>query len=57
MECRLPASETNNGQLSEIEKSLKEVLTEIFDTEKAFVQTEDEKTCKFCLFNKLCMRE
>jgi len=57
MECKLPESEAISGQLSEIERSITELLSEIFDTEKAFEQTEDEKTCKYCLFNKLCMRE
>jgi ATP-dependent helicase/nuclease subunit B len=57
MECQLPAYGNSENIVAEIETTLTELLTEIFDSEKEFVQTEDEKLCKFCLFAKLCMRE
>ena len=39
---------------SEYKAGLKSVLTEIFDKEHAFVQTENPKTCQYCAYRELC---
>ena len=38
----------------EIENGLKDLLIEMFDTKKAFTQTDDVKTCDYCAFRELC---
>jgi len=53
------AEEPNHTELSPadmagFEKSLKEVLTAIFDTSQGFTQTKDQKICKNCSFTDLC---
>ncbi|HBX87405.1 MAG TPA: PD-(D/E)XK nuclease family protein [Marinilabiliaceae bacterium] len=35
---------------------LNEVLTELFDPEIPFMQTENKKNCVYCAFNKHCLR-
>jgi hypothetical protein len=52
----------NNGevitteQFSEFEIQLKNILSEIFNAEMPFVQTEDEKRCIYCSFKDICNR-
>ena len=35
---------------------LTKVVTEIYDPERAFVQTENRKACEYCDFKRLCGR-
>lgn len=42
--------------LNEFGDALMRLLDEVFDPEKAFVQTKDENTCKLCAFNTICRR-
>ena len=42
--------------LDEFEKALIELLSGLFDGEKQFVQTEDLKICKLCMFKEICRR-
>ncbi len=54
----IKVSDTSLGK-EEMEKFglvLKNVLEEIFDTEKPFVQTEDKNNCRYCDFVTLCRR-
>ena len=52
----------NNGasftteQFNEFEISLTTLLQEIFNSETPFVQTKDEKLCKYCDFKTICNR-
>lgn len=41
---------------AELEEGLRGLLSDMFDTKKAFSQTEDEKTCEYCAFSELCHR-
>ncbi|HET6991748.1 MAG TPA: hypothetical protein VFJ43_10510, partial [Bacteroidia bacterium] len=42
--------------LDQFEKSLKELLTDLFDPKKEFAQTEDLKICQLCDFKGICRR-
>ena len=42
--------------LETFESKLSELLSEIFDTDQPFDQTEDERSCKFCDFKGICGR-
>jgi hypothetical protein len=42
--------------LDEFEILLKGVLTELFDSESFFTQTENKKNCEYCSFKNLCRR-
>ena len=45
-----------NEMLGEFRKELQRVITEIFDPSISFSQTQDEKRCEFCDYNKICNR-
>ena len=45
-----------NEMLDEFRKELQCVITEIFDPAISFSQTQDEKRCEFCDYNKICNR-
>lgn len=42
--------------LAEFETILSSILTDIFDPEIHFTQTEDEKLCRYCLHKNICER-
>jgi hypothetical protein len=42
--------------LLRFEESFRELLTELFDEEKEFEQTEDLKICRICDFKEICRR-
>ncbi|MGH2575692.1 MAG: PD-(D/E)XK nuclease family protein [Ignavibacteria bacterium] len=44
-------------ELSNFEEGLKKKLSELFDTEIPFVQTEHIDRCKWCPYNSICYRE
>lgn len=49
--------ETLGGEeMARFGEVLKGVLSEIFNTEKPFTQTEDEKNCKYCDFKAMCRK-
>lgn len=50
--------ELNSGDIlrDDVNMNLKSRLAELFDENKAFVQVENEKTCEYCDYNKLCTR-
>ncbi|TYB31911.1 MAG: hypothetical protein FXF47_01755 [Candidatus Mcinerneyibacterium aminivorans] len=39
-----------------VEKIIKKLLTDIFDENKNFIQTQDEKVCRYCDFADICAR-
>ena len=43
-----------NDYLDEFEKLLSEKLSEIFDKNLPFIETEDKDNCKFCAYKNLC---
>ena len=43
-----------NDYLNEFEKLLSEKLSEIFDKNLPFKETEDKDNCKFCAYKNLC---
>ena len=43
-----------NYYLNEFEKILSEKLSEIFDKNLPFIETEDKDNCKFCAYKNLC---
>ena len=43
-----------NDYLNEFEKLLSEKLSEIFDKNLPFIETEDKDNCKFCAYKNLC---
>lgn len=45
-----------NDILPEFEARLKQLLEEIFDPSKPFVQTENTEYCKYCPFKAICYR-
>jgi hypothetical protein len=45
-----------NTILPEFESRLKQLLEEIFDPSKPFVQTEHTKSCEYCAFKGICYR-
>lgn len=45
-----------NDILPEFESRLKQLLEEIFDPSKPFVQTEQTKSCEYCAFKGICYR-
>ena len=48
----------NLDQLQEDFKiNLRNVLEEIFDKSKPFVQTNDEDNCKYCSYSSICHRD
>ncbi len=49
-------SHINEEDLAGFEKTLKEILKEIYDFSIPFMQTEDEKQCENCDFINLCDR-
>ena len=46
--------DTINEYLNEFEKVLSEKLSEIFDKNQPFSETEDKDNCKFCAYKNLC---
>lgn len=44
----------NAATLSDFEQQLSVLLTEIFNKEIPFAQTQDEKNCKYCDFREIC---
>jgi ATP-dependent helicase/nuclease subunit B len=42
--------------LEQFREVLREILSEIFDPEKAFRQTDDTEVCKLCVFSAICNR-
>jgi len=42
--------------LDEFEKVLTSILSDIYDPDKHFIQTDDEKNCRFCLHKNICER-
>lgn len=56
-EPRIPKdSKVDAEKLKYFEKSLSEILTEIFDREIPFDQTDDLKICQNCYFRTICNR-
>lgn len=55
---KTPGGGDNIGrnELNTFEDRLKELLTELFDATKPFVQTEDEERCGICAFKEICNR-
>jgi CRISPR/Cas system-associated exonuclease Cas4 (RecB family) len=43
-------------KIERFETKLLELLEEIFNPELPFVQTENEKSCKYCAYNEICRR-
>ena len=43
-----------NDYLNKFEKLLSEKLSEIFDKNLRFKETEDKDNCKFCAYKNLC---
>ena len=43
-----------NDYLNEFEKLLSGKLSEIFDKNLPFIETEDKDNCKFCAYKNLC---
>ena len=43
-------------QFMDFESNLFELITEIFDESKPFVQTEDAKRCEYCTYREICSR-
>lgn len=54
----ITVSDTSLGgeDMKKFGEVLKKVLEDIFDLQKPFSQTEDEKNCKYCDFKSLCRR-
>jgi len=46
----------NLSILEEFEKVLSSILSDIYDPDVPFTQTEDEKMCKYCLHENICER-
>jgi hypothetical protein len=42
---------------NDFETGLRRVMEDIFDSQTAFVQTEDSSICRYCPYNKLCHRD
>lgn len=43
-----------NMHAKEFDEKLKNLLTEIYDTNVPFLPTNDKKTCQYCPYNRLC---
>jgi hypothetical protein len=52
----LPNEAKLTEAIPDYKEMLKQLLGELFDPEKPFVQTEDEKVCMFCPFKSICNR-
>jgi ATP-dependent helicase/nuclease subunit B len=46
----------NQEVIKPFEEKLKQLLTEIFNPEIPFIQTEDEKNCIYCVYKNICNR-
>lgn len=53
----LPEETALKEIISKFEEVLVEIISEIFNPEIPFVQTEDEKACNLCAFKGICNRE
>ena len=42
--------------VKEFEKLLKHKLSQIFDVNSPFIETDDKNNCKFCSYKKLCAK-
>jgi ATP-dependent helicase/DNAse subunit B len=47
----------SNEELNKFEEYLVKLFKDVFDKEKDFVQTEDERNCEYCEFKSICYRE
>jgi len=56
MPVLLPEETSFEGVLDAVEGLLKKLISQIFDKEKLFSQTDDDKMCEYCDFNSLCNR-
>jgi len=46
----------NQQHIEEFENQLKLLLSDLFDTEMPFFQTEDVKRCAYCAYKRICRR-
>lgn len=56
MQILFPEEAPFEGVLGAVEGLLKKLISQIFDDEKLFSQTDDDKMCEYCDFKNLCNR-